>query len=199
MFYYIQDKRIIAISETKINVNKTVKEIEIKGVIENPVLEEGQIIPYLDSLEYKLKLEEENKQIIIDPILEEEKQKLEAFWYDYEVIEGKVVKLDTPKNKQIDFEIGVSNINAEFKKTLEIFTSQYSQEEMQTWDLKVREAEKVIAGGTSTILDSLEIPGRTTLDLANIILKNSAIYFSVYMEAEKKKTLALQELKKQFI
>lgn len=199
MFYYIQDKKIIAISETKLRVNKTVEEIEIEGTIENPILEEGKIIPYTESLEYKNKLEEEAKEIIVNNDLEEEIKLLESIGYDYEIIDGKAVKTDTENNKQIDFNLWVSIINADFIKDLEIFTSKYSQEEMQTWDLKVREAEKVVAWGTSEILDALEIPGRSTLDLANIILENSANYFKVYTEAEKKKTLALQELKKQFI
>lgn len=117
--------------------------------------------------------------------------------YSFEEKDWKIVWLfeETQESKEIAFNNWLNFINSQFLKDLEVFTSQYSQEEMQTWDLKVREAEKVIAGGTSTILDALEIPGRTTLDLAKGILQNSAIYFKVYTEAEKKKTLAIQELK----
>lgn len=199
MFYYIQDNKIIATSETKLKINDTVEEVEIEEVIENAILEEGKIIPYVESLEYKKILEEENKEVIEDNILDQEIEKFKNIWYDYEIIDGKVVKLDTEKNKQIDFNIWLSIINSEFLRDLEAFTSKYTLEEMQTWDLKVREAEKVIAGGESTILDTLQIPGRTTLDLSKMILENSANYFRIYTEAEKKKTLALQELKKQFI
>lgn len=199
MFYYTQDKTIIATSETKIRINtKLVKEVEIKEKIENPILEEGKIIDFKDSKKFleeeeKKRIEEEKK---IEENLQEEKKNLESIGYEVEIKDGVVVKKTTENNNKIDFSIEIEKINVVFRGKLRGFTKNYTSEEIQTWDLKVREAEKVIAGEKSNILDALIIPGRTTLELAKKVLENSAIYFKVYTDAEKEKTLAVKELEK---
>lgn len=76
-------------------------------------------------------------------------------------------------------------IRKEFQDTINSFVWQYSQAEIDTFDIKVSEAEKVIAGGTSTFLSWLLVEWETLLWLSQLILGRATAYKAGYAQAEK--------------
>jgi len=73
----------------------------------------------------------------------------------------------------------------EFVESLEIINEKYTRDEQQTFDLKLREAEKVLSGWESVFLTALCVDWETTKELAETIKINSINYQMLYAQAEK--------------
>lgn len=79
--------------------------------------------------------------------------------------------------EDIIIERNVRNIQNRFENILEGFTRKYTQQERDMWDLKRSEAEKVVSGSHSEILDvEASISGENVLDIAKKIIKKSNEY-----------------------
>ena len=129
-----------------------------------------------DSEEYK-KLSEGEKILTLK----------EDMWIDEDKT---LAELELEKEKQKEKE----EIVKEFQEYLSSIISKYTEEERQTWELKVREAEKVKAGETSEFINSLLIEWETAQELAEKILKNAQDYQKIYCEAERKMREKLKAL-----
>lgn len=126
-------------------------------------------------------------------ITEIDKEKIKN-WSKLEIINDELVISDTPeyleniKQKEKDL------IEQEFQDTIKLITAWYSQAEIDSWERKIEEANKVIAGWTSAFLDSLCIWIETATDLATKILAKADEYALAYAGAEKVKREKLSAL-----
>ncbi len=117
MFYYIENNKITAISETKIAFDKNkISQIE-NDKLDNPFFENGELIEYENSQEYQQKLQEEElkQQTEQENILQEELENMQRMWYDCEINNWEVIKLSTENNLNIDNKIKESEIKQKYQ------------------------------------------------------------------------------------
>jgi len=89
-------------------------------------------------------------------------------------------------------------IEQRFQEAIKQITAWYSQAEIDTWNTKVAEAKKVLAGEWSKILSNLLIEWETLEELATKILEKAKQYADIYYKAEKEKRQALKELEDKY-
>lgn len=111
-------------------------------------------------------------------------------WINWILKEYKGIKMNTiicdisknPTEEQIK---KIWEIKNEFQETVLQFSSWYSQVEIDSWETKIKEAEKVIDWIESEILEALCVEWELVEELANKILVNAQNYTLAYMNAEK--------------
>lgn len=87
--------------------------------------------------------------------------------------------------EDIIIERNVRYIQNRFFNILEKYTAKYTQQERDMWDLKRVEAEKVVSGAGSAILDvEASIAGESVIDIANKIIKKSDEYRIAVVKVE---------------
>lgn len=89
----------------------------------------------------------------------------------------------------------ILKINKDFQNSINQLTAGYSQAEIDSWNKKVEEAKKVIAGETSAFINALVIEWETAEWLSKVILQKADEYSLAYATAEKTKRQALKDLK----
>lgn len=113
-----------------------------------------------------------------EKILVTEKNKNSLEWYKF--IQEKILEKDL--------------IEKEFQDTIQLFSSWYSQVEIDSWEIKVKEAEKVLNWETSEFLNTLVIEWETVEELVTKILQNSQDFQLAFANAEKIKREKLKTL-----
>ena len=131
---------------------------------------------------------------IYTKVTEEQQIKINN-WYKVDVIDGELIFIENEANLEKDKEDKIKIINRTFQDTIKQFTGWYSQAEIDTWKAKIEESEKVIAWGTSELLESLVIEWETTLELAEKIMSKASEYSQIYIHAEKIKREEIKKIK----
>lgn len=93
-------------------------------------------------------------------------------------------------------EIAKQNILKEFENSLKPLLADYTTIDTLSFDMQLRESQKVIAGWTSDVLSAMVKTGETVLQLANKIIANNTYYSLAYAQANKIKRERLEELYK---
>jgi len=124
---------------------------------------------------------------------EEEVLKIQKWciYKDWEIIETEEYKQNLLKEEK-------NKIEAKFQETIKQITAWYSQAEIDTWNTKVAEAKKVLAGEWSEILEQILIEWETIEELATRILEKAKQYAEIYYKAEKEKRQVLKELEAKY-
>ena len=123
----------------------------------------------------------------INTLTQEQKKQLSL---GYKIYLNKDWKLVTEEPTSVTKEF----IEYKFNKDTEILSRWISQEEKNTWDLKVIEATKVLNWETSEFITSLLKDWETETQLAEKILKNSKNYNLAYARIEQWKRNELAKL-----
>ena len=123
----------------------------------------------------------------INTLTQEQKKQLSL---GYKIYLNKDWKLVTEEPTSVTKEF----IEYKFNKDTEILSRWISQEEKNTWDLKVIEATKVLNWETSEFITALLKDWETETQLAEKILKNSKNYNLAYARIEQWKRNELAKL-----
>ena len=123
----------------------------------------------------------------INTLTQEQKKQLSLGYKIYLNKDGKLVT-EEPTSVTKEF------IEYKFNKDTEILSRWISQEEKNTWDLKVIEATKIINLETSGFITALLKDWETETELAEKILENSKNYNLAYAKIEQWKRNELAKL-----
>lgn len=93
-------------------------------------------------------------------------------------------------------EIAKQNILKEFENSLKPLLADYTTIDTLSFDMQLREAQKVVDWWTSDVLSVMVKTGETVLQLANKIIANNTYYSLAYAQANKIKREKLEELYK---
>ncbi len=85
-------------------------------------------------------------------------------------------------------------VEQEFQNSIKQLTEWFSQAEIDSFDKKVSEAQKVLNGETSVFLNTLCVEWEKVEDLANLILARNDAFELAYAQAEQIKRTKLKEL-----
>lgn len=138
----------------------------------------------------------ENKENIVDiNTLTEEQKKQIGIWYTFQIDENGQLLAVEPEEKTPEFiEYKTNIINKDFERSCALLTEWYTAVEINSWERKIAEAKKVVAGETSDFLDALCVEGEKVLDLAKLILARADAYAIEFAKIEKRKREALKSL-----
>ena len=128
--------------------------------------------------------------------LTKEQKRLIDMWYKAYINDESKLVLEEPEvltDEIKQYKIWI--VNKQFQDRINQFSAWYSQAEIDTWKAKIEESEKVIAWGTSELLESLVIEWETTLELAEKIMNKASKYFQIYIHAEKIKREEIKKIK----
>lgn len=197
MFYYIQDNTVIAKSETKIKINKTIKEIEIDIIFDNPYFENGKIIEYKNSEEkinnLKVIQDKENNELLIE--LAKEKKELEWLWYLVEIKNYKIITTNTEKSILYEKNNKINQINRDFNKKLQDYNSSYPIEEVKKFESKRNLANDVLNWWSSIYITkralSLNI---TDIEFATLIKNKADLEQDFIAETEIERDILINNL-----
>lgn len=111
-------------------------------------------------------------EIDIRTLTEEQKNDISK-WYEFIInANNKIERIDTKES-----------INYEFEEALKIIKNWYSQSEIDSWDLQLSEAQKVIDGWTSEFIIWMLKEWESEMELATKIINNSVIYKTEFAKA----------------
>jgi len=136
------------------------------------------MIDFFDKLDGKGIFTEVNGEKVY--VTEEEKEKI---LQGCDIVDGKVVETEEYLEKAKQEKR--NEAYKKFKQTLSVITDKYTQDERESFDLKVKEAEKFLKTGSSPFLEALVIEGETVEELAQKIMENNTGYRLLYATAEK--------------
>lgn len=122
-------------------------------------------------------------------LTKEQKDLEKEFWISFYITKDKKLWLKSSRKYEEYL------IEKEFQNTIKSITAWYTQAEIDTWNTKVAEAKKVLAGWTSTLINSLLLKWETAKVFATNVLAKASAYSKVYCDAERKKREALKSLK----
>ena len=134
-------------------------------------------------------------ELNFDTLTKEQKRLIDMWYKAYINDESKLV-LEEPEvltDEIKQYKIWI--INKQFQDRINQFSVWYSQAEIDTWKAKIEESEKVIAWGTSELLESLVIEWETSLELAEKIMSKASEYSQIYIHAEKIKREEIKKIK----
>lgn len=127
--------------------------------------------------------------------LTEDQRKLIDLWFTFEIDENGQLLTVEPEEKTPEFiAYKVDQINDEFTRSVAILTEWYTAIEINSWERKIAEAKKVVAGEKSEFLETLCVEGEKVLDLAKIILARADAYSMEFAKIERRKREALKSL-----
>lgn len=153
-----------------------------------------------ESEEYNKKLlQEYEKQVEKNEELDEEKRKeiqkpkYKEPWFEFqEYLDSlelsNVIVVETEESKQLEYSNKVKEINTAFDEKINEFLSKYPKREQETFWEKKREAEKVVAWGSSIYIEwkakALKI---TPEQFAHIIITKNNEWVELYTQLENEK------------
>lgn len=127
--------------------------------------------------------------------LTDDQRKLLDLWFTFEIDENGQLLTVEPKEKTPEFiAYKIDQINDEFIRSCAILTQWYTTVEINSWERKIAEAKKVIAGETSEFLETLCVEGEDVEDLATIILARADAYAMEFAKIERRKREELKSL-----
>jgi len=134
----------------------------------------------------KVRIDENWNKIILKDIEVTERNKEQLSWYIFYTKEVDIT----------DFEYKLNKVNTQFDRTIKNYIKQYPEMEVQTWAIKLAEAEKVIAWWTSEYLAQLAKDKWVDVEeLANKIKIKADEYNAMYSKLEAEKDKKIWELK----
>jgi len=105
-------------------------------------------------------------------------------WYLYIINDDEKLEKKETKN----------SVNYEFNKEVEQFTSWYTRYEIDSWHMKIKEAEKVLNWWESVFLMWIIIEWETVEELAQKIMDKANAFKIAYANAEKTKREKLKNI-----
>ena len=106
--------------------------------------------------------------------------------------------IETKEYKQKMLEEWIQKINEWFNKTIKDYIKDYPEMEVETWETKRIEAEKVLAWQASEYLNKLaEAKGVDIKELAQKIKEKADTYADMYTKLEAEKDKKIEELREQ--
>ena len=133
-------------------------------------------------------------ELDIETLTQEQKKQLDM-WYKIYLNENNKMVIEEPIEITPEFlKYKTEIINQSFQNSINQFTSNYSQAEIDTWKLKEEEAIKTLESWWTTFINNLCIEWETPEELATKILANADIFKTAYAEAEKIKRQKLKDL-----
>ena len=133
-------------------------------------------------------------ELNIETLTQEQRKQLDM-WYKIYLNENNKLVTEEPISvtpEFIEYKTGI--INKEFQNSINLFTSDYSQAEIDSWTRKVEEAKKVMNLEASTFIEWLIIEWETVDWLATTILEKAELFSVAYANAEKIKRQAIKNL-----
>lgn len=142
-------------------------------------------------------VKQNNEKVITDFNLSEE-EKLKVYWgcilnEDFSIIE-------TPEYLEKQMKAEIQQIDLEFQKAVQSLTSEYTPEEISSFQKKEEEAKKVLSDETyiSEFLTGTLLEGESQEVLAEKIIENANAYSMAYTYLEKELRRKTKEIREKY-
>ena len=128
-------------------------------------------------------------------LTDKQKDNIKVWGIEYTLNKDKKMYIVDNKNKWLYL---IDKANKNFDKKIKNIMKDYTEEEKRSFDIKLKEANKIKEGWQSTFLETLCIEWETVEELANKIITNSNNFQLAYASIEKELRENTKKIKEEY-